>query len=100
MVLTVGNFYQTDDQLSCGGHTERFAYYASVNGNRSNYGLQTPIPQVVNDAENGYGGFVSLIFNRDPKNQFRVVVRAAGLLSDSVDPDPNSVGNQILASSG
>ncbi len=101
LVLTVGNFYQTDDQLSCGGHTERFAYYASVNGNRSNYGLQTPIPQVVNDAENGYGGFVSLIFNRDPKNQFRVV---GSLRQDyyqiPVDPDPNSVGNQILASSG
>ena len=73
LVITAGNFYQTDDQISCGGHTQRFAYYASLNGNRSNYGLQTPIPQVYNDAENGYGGFVSLIFNRDSKNQFRVV---------------------------
>jgi Carboxypeptidase regulatory-like domain/TonB-dependent Receptor Plug Domain len=100
-VLTAGNFYQTDDQLSCGGHTQRFAYYASVNGNRSNYGLQTPIPQVYNDAENGYGGFVSLIFNHDSKNQLRVV---GSLRQDyyqiPVDPDPNSVGNQILASSG
>ena len=26
LVLTVGNFYQTDDQISCGGHTQRFAY--------------------------------------------------------------------------
>ena len=101
LVLTAGNFYQTDDQISCGGHTQRFAYYASLNGNRSNYGLQTPIPQVYNDAENGYGGFVSLIFNRDSKNQFRVV---AFLRQDyyqiPVDPDPNSVGNQILTSNG
>ena len=60
--------------------------------------LQTPIPQVYNDAENGYGGFVSLIFNRDSRNQFRVV---GSLRQDyyqiPVDPDPNSVGNQILA---
>ena len=51
LVITGGNFYQTDDQLSCGDHTQRFAWYASANGNRSAYGLQTPIPQVVNDAE-------------------------------------------------
>ena len=68
-----GNFYQTNDQINCGGHTERFAYYASVNGNRSNYGLQTPIAQVFHDAENGYGGFASFIFNPDPSNQFRLV---------------------------
>ena len=41
LVLTGGNFYQTDDQLSFGSHTSRFAYYASVNGNRSNLGLAT-----------------------------------------------------------
>ena len=101
LVLTAGNFYQTDDQISCGGHTQRFAYYASLNGNRSNYGLQTPIPQVYNDAENGYGGFISLIFNRDSKDQFRVV---GSLRQDyyqiPVDPDPSSVGNRILESSG
>src|SRR6202167_5384104 len=39
LVTTFGNFYQTNDQISCGGHTQRFAYYASLNGNRSNYGL-------------------------------------------------------------
>ncbi len=42
LVISAGNFYQTNDQISCGGHTQRFAYYASLNGNRSNYGLQTP----------------------------------------------------------
>src|SRR6202789_202403 len=72
LVITAGNFYQTDDQISCGGHTQRFAYYASLNGNRSDYGLQTPIPQVVNDAVNGYGGFASFIFNPDAKHQYRL----------------------------
>ena len=35
LVVTAGNFYQTDDYLSFGSHTERFAYFASVNGNRT-----------------------------------------------------------------
>ncbi len=101
LVITAGNFYQTDDQLSCGGHTERSAYYVSLNGNRSNYGLQPPISQVVHDAANGYGGFASFIFNSDPKNQFRLV---GSLRQDyyqiPYDPDPNSIGNQQLAAAG
>jgi hypothetical protein len=101
LVMSLGNFYQTNDQLSCGGHTQRFAYYLSANGNRSNYGLQTPISQVVHDADNGYGGFTSLIFNLDPKNQLRIV---GSLRQDyyqiPVDPNPNSAGNLILESSG
>ncbi len=59
-VITAGNFYQTNDQISCGSHTARSAYYGSLNGNRSQYGLQTPIPQTVNDAANGFGGFTSI----------------------------------------
>ncbi|HTU36004.1 MAG TPA: TonB-dependent receptor [Candidatus Acidoferrum sp.] len=101
LAVTAGNFYQTDDQIGCGGHTERFAYYASLNGNRSNYGLQTPISQVYHDADNGYGGFASLIFDLDAKNQFRLVT---SLRQDyyqiPVDPDPDSSGNQIQPSYG
>ncbi|MGA7895886.1 MAG: carboxypeptidase regulatory-like domain-containing protein [Candidatus Sulfotelmatobacter sp.] len=101
LVIAAGNFYQTDNQISCGGHTARSAYYASLNGNRSNYGLQPPIPQVVHDAANGYGGFASFIFNSDPKNQFRVV---GSLRQDyfqiPYDPNPNSIGNQQLAQGG
>ena len=42
LVMSLGNFYQTNDSLSFGSHTERFAYYVSLNGNRSNLGLQPP----------------------------------------------------------
>ncbi|MFZ0307512.1 MAG: TonB-dependent receptor [Candidatus Sulfotelmatobacter sp.] len=101
LVIAAGNFYQTDDQISCGGHTARSAYYASLNGNRSNYGLQTPVPQVVNDAANGYGGFASFIFNPDSKNQYRMV---GSLRQDyyqiPIDPDPNSIGNANYPSFG
>jgi TonB dependent receptor-like, beta-barrel/Carboxypeptidase regulatory-like domain/TonB-dependent Receptor Plug Domain len=101
LVTSLGNFYQTNDDLSFGSHTERFAYYASVNGNRSDLGLQPPTSQVVHDAENGYGGFGSLIFNVDPSNQLRLVT---SLRKDyyqiPYDPDANSLANSQYDSSG
>ncbi len=101
LVTSFGNWYQTNDQINFGGHTKRFAYYVSLNANRSNYGLQPPIGQVVHDAENGYGGFASLIFNANAANQFRLT---ASLRQDyyqiPIDPDPNSAGNQIYPSYG
>ncbi|HXM65472.1 MAG TPA: TonB-dependent receptor [Candidatus Acidoferrum sp.] len=101
LVLSAGNFYQTNDALSFGDHTERFAYYASLNANRSNLGIQTPVPQVVHDAENGYGGFTSLIFNLDPSDQLRLV---ASLRKDyyqiPYDPFPNDIENAPIAGNG
>jgi len=101
LVTSFGNWYQTNDQLNFGGHTKRFAYYVSLNGNRSNYGLQPPIGPVAHDAENGYGGFVSLIFNASSANQFRMT---GSLRQDyyqiPIDPDPNSAGNQVYPSYG
>jgi len=76
LVLSAGNFYQSDDQFNFGGHTNRFAYYASVSGNRTNLGLQTPTSAVVHDAANGFGGFTSLIFNLDPQDQLRLIAQA------------------------
>src|SRR5947199_224526 len=40
LVVSAGNFYQTNDQFSFGSHGERFAYYASVHENRSNLGIE------------------------------------------------------------
>ncbi len=74
LVTSFGNYYQSNDQISCGAHTQRFAYYGSINGNRTNLGLEPPTPQVIHDAANGVGGFGSLIFNVDPKNQLRFVI--------------------------
>jgi outer membrane cobalamin receptor len=101
LVLSAGNFYQTNDALSFGSHTERFAYYFSANANRSNLGIQTPVPQVVHDAENGFGGFGSLIFNLDPANQLRLVT---SLRKDyyqiPYDPFPNDIENAPIAANG
>jgi len=75
LVVSAGNFYQTDDQLNFGGHTNRFAYYASVNGNRTNLGLETPTSAVIHDAANGFGGFTSLMYNVDSQDQLRLVAQ-------------------------
>jgi outer membrane receptor protein involved in Fe transport len=73
LLVSYGNFNQTNDQLSFGDHTKRFAYYASINANRSDHGLETPVQQVLHDRSNGVGGFASLIFNANAKDQFRLV---------------------------
>jgi hypothetical protein len=94
LVTTAGNFYQTDDAISFGSHTERFAYYASVNANRSNLGLQPPVARVVHDAVNGAGGFGSLIFNIDPSNQLRLITTLRrDYFQIPYDPFPNDIEN-------
>jgi outer membrane receptor for ferrienterochelin and colicin len=71
LFTTFGAFHQTNEQLNFGSHTEKFAYYASINGNRSDYGLETPGPDVLHDRVWGLGGMATLIYNRDASNQFR-----------------------------
>ncbi len=94
LVLSAGNFFQTDDQLNFGGHTNKFAYYGSVNGNRTNLGLQTPTSAVIHDAANGVGGFGSLIYNLDAQDQLRFVAQIRrDYYQVPFDPnDPNTAG--------
>ena len=94
LTVTAGSFYQTDDAFSFGSHTDRFAYYASVNGNRSNLGLQPPVPQVAHDAVNGVGGFGSFILNVNPANQLRLMTSfRRDYYQIPYDPDPNDFEN-------
>lgn len=73
LAASFGNFYQTDNQISLGSHTQRLAYYASLNGNRTDLGLETPTSAVVHDRANGYGGFGSVIYNLNSRDQLRLV---------------------------
>lgn len=101
LVISAGSFYQTNDQFSVGGHTQRFAYYTSINGNRTDLGLQPPVPQVVHNAANGIGGFGTLIFNVDPSNQLRLV---SSIRRDyyqvPYDPFPNDIENANIPANG
>ena len=76
LYTTFGTFAQTNDQVNFGSHSQKFAWFASVNGNRSDYGLATPGPDVLHDRVWGLGGMGTLIYNRDPNNQFRFVATA------------------------
>jgi hypothetical protein len=101
LIISFGNFYQTNDEFNLGGHTPRFAYYASVNANRSNLGLETPVARIYHDAENGVGGFGSLLFNATPKDQLRFVTSLRrDYYQIPYDPDPNDAENQEFQTSG
>jgi outer membrane receptor protein involved in Fe transport len=78
LVTSYGSFNQTNDQLNVGSHTVRFAYYASLNGNRSDLGLMTPTSAVIHDLESGLGGFGDVVFNATPNDQLRVVASLRG----------------------
>lgn len=71
--LMGGNFWQSQARVSFASHTARLAWFTSLQGNRSNLGLETPTPQVLHDAVQGLGAFQSLIFNADARDQFRLV---------------------------
>ncbi|MFL6354473.1 MAG: carboxypeptidase regulatory-like domain-containing protein [Bryobacteraceae bacterium] len=73
LVASFGNFNQTNDEFSMGNHTEKFAWYGSVNGNRSDLGLMTPSSAVIHDRQDGFGGFGTLFYNFTPQDQLRVV---------------------------
>lgn len=78
VTTSYGSFNNTNDQISFGDHSERAAYYGSLSGYRTDLGLETPVQRVINDLGAGVGGFTSLIFNRDPDDQLRLVASARG----------------------
>lgn len=71
LITSYGNYNQTDDLLSFGDHSEKFAYYASISGNRSDYGLEPPTQYNLHNQVNGGGGFTSLLYNPNPNDQLR-----------------------------
>lgn len=73
LLMSYGSFHQTDNQFSIGSHTDRFAYYASINGNRTDHALETPTPENVHDQGAGGGAFTSLTYNTRSGDQWRFV---------------------------
>jgi outer membrane receptor protein involved in Fe transport len=93
LVTSFGNFYQTNSEISFGDHTQRFAYFASVNGNRSDLGLETPTSAGIHDRESGFGGFGSFVFNVRPPDQLRLVTSVRkDFYQVPNDPDGQSAG--------
>ena len=101
LLLTAGSALETDDQISFGDHDAHSAYYVSLNGSRSNHGLSPPIEQAVHDTANGYGGFASLLLNKDARNQLRLLLQLrSDFFQVPYDPDSQDYENQLYDSSG
>ncbi len=96
--VTAGNFGQTDDYLSAASHTSDFAYYASIEGNRSDLGLQTPDSEVIHDDSQGYGAFTNLQYEPTAQDEVSLVAQLRQddyQIPDCIVPiadDPDCVG--------
>jgi hypothetical protein len=73
LVLSYGNFHQTNDQISFGDHSAASAYYVSLNGNYTDYGLAAPGPEIIHDSAHGIGAFGTFVHNRGAADQARIV---------------------------
>jgi outer membrane cobalamin receptor len=72
LTMGYGSFNQSNNQLSFGGHGERFAYYSSIGGNRTDLGLEPPEKEIIHNNANGLTGFTSLNFDLRPSDQMRL----------------------------
>jgi hypothetical protein len=73
VLLSYGSLHATDNQVSFGDHSERFAYYVSANGNRTDYGLEPPGFDNLHNQSAGGGAFTSLTYNAKNGDQWRIV---------------------------
>jgi outer membrane cobalamin receptor len=94
LVLNYGSYNQTNSQINFGDHTQTFAWYASVSGNRTDVGLETPTPAIAHDLNDGQSAFLSLIWNRKSIDQFRVTGSARNDFYQ-VPNDPNNPEQQL-----
>lgn len=72
VTASYGNFNQSNDQVSAGGHNAKFAYYASLSASRTDLGLEPPTEQAIHNMGSAVGGFTSLNYNLGPNDQFRL----------------------------
>jgi hypothetical protein len=90
LLVSAGNLYSAESQFSLGDHSSKTAWYASITGSRSNYGLETPIPALHHDATNSQSAFASLIHNQTARDQLRLDGQFRNdFFQIPYDPDPN-----------
>jgi outer membrane receptor protein involved in Fe transport len=88
LVVGYGSYNNTNNQISFGDHTDRLAYYGSLSGYRTDLGLETASPDIVHDQAAGFGGFGSIVFNKSPVDQLRLVTSVRGdHYQVPIDPD-------------
>jgi len=90
ILFSAGNLYSSEAQVSLGDHSAATAWYASLAGSRSSYGLATPVPEIDHDATNSQSAFASLIHNQTPRDQLRLDAQyRQDHFQIPFDPNPN-----------
>ena len=90
ILFTAGNLSTGEVQLSLGDHSLKNAWYASLTGDRSSYGLATPVASIYHDQTNSQSGFFSLLRNQTSKDQLRLNAQfRQDYFQIPYDPDPN-----------
>jgi hypothetical protein len=93
LIASYGSYNTTDNWLSFGDHTEKFAYYASFSGNSTQWALEPPVLENIHNDAMGGGAFSSLLYNPSEKDQLRF---AGGVRLDYYqvpnDPDQTATG--------
>jgi hypothetical protein len=90
LLVSLGNLYSAESQLSLGDHTSKTAWYVSGTGSRSNYGLETPIAGIRHDSTNSESLFASLLRNQTGRDQLRLDAQFRNdFFQIPYDPDPN-----------
>ena len=93
LIASYGSYNNTNDQFSFGDHSERFAYYGSFSGYRTDLGLETPTTANLHNQAAGLSGFGSIIFNKTPDDQLRLVTSLRGdHFQVPNDPDQQAAG--------
>ena len=90
LLLSGGNLASGEAQLSLGDHSSKTAWYVSGTGSRSNYGLETPVPEIRHDSTNSESVFASVLRNQTSRDQLRLDAQFRNdFFQIPYDPDPN-----------
>src|SRR5438034_183160 len=75
LTASYGSFRRADGYVSVGDHNaaDRFAYFASFNGSRTDLGLERVDIPILHDEGKAGSGFTSVQFNARPRDQLRFV---------------------------
>jgi len=92
--VSYGSYRRADGYFSVGDHTahERFAYFASANGNRTDLGLERVDIPILHDDGKTAAGFTSMQFNATSTDQLRFV----GSFRGDRNQVPNIVEQEAL----
>jgi len=78
LTASYGSYQLGNVHFAVGDHSDnqKFAYFASLSGNRTDRGLERVDIPVLHDRAHSFSGFTSMIYNTSPRNQVRFVAAA------------------------